>query len=324
MFSASLLCVALLLTHSYSANVNHEDVRTINMFPQHYQDGVHDPEFDHTAFLGGIKAAEEFEHLHEPQAKERLAKIIAKVDYNKDGIIEKEELVAHLRESLRKIDVEAAEHQFGEADKDKNSLVSKEEYIDYNFGYMEDFEREEEQTKEYMAHAENVFDAADRDKDGQLSQHEYLCVHNPSNSQETEKVELEYIIQLMDLDKDGAISFQEWLAEGDEDADFDENDEEEKEFLDEERLIFEEEVDHNRDGYARGFQELVNIIRPQYHFEAKDEAEHLIELADVDTNDELTYQEILNRLDLFAGSIETHKGIFHHEDELWKSGQSEQ
>lgn len=54
MFSASLLCVALLLTHSYSANVNHEDVRTINMFPQHYQDGVHDPEFDHTAFLGGI------------------------------------------------------------------------------------------------------------------------------------------------------------------------------------------------------------------------------------------------------------------------------
>lgn len=48
-------------------------------------------------------------------------------------------------------------------------------------------------------------------------------------------------------------------------------DPEEKQFLDEERLIFEEEVDHNRDGYARGFQELVNVIRPQYHFEAKDE-----------------------------------------------------
>ncbi|XP_071821187.1 reticulocalbin-2-like [Apostichopus japonicus] len=313
----TVLCITALFAHSLGANLNHEDVKTFDMFPQHYHDGgQHDPEFDHTAFLGGIKAAEEFEHLHEPQAKEQLAKIIHKVDYNKNGVVEKEELVAHLRESLRKIDVEAAEWQFGEADKDKNSLVSKEEYMEYNFGYMKDEEREEEQTQEYMTHAGNVFEAADRDKDGQLSRHEYLCVHNPSNSQETEKVELEYIIGVMDLDKDGAISFLEWLSEGDEEADFDLEDPEEKQFLDEERLIFEEEVDHNRDGYARGFQELVNVIRPQYHFEAKDEAEHLIELADADTNDELTYQEILDRLDLFAGSIESHKGVFHHEDEL--------
>lgn len=33
-------------------------------------------------------------------------------------------------------------------------------------------------------------------------------------------MELEYIMGIMDLDKDGAISFQEWLAEGDEEADF--------------------------------------------------------------------------------------------------------
>lgn len=56
--------------------------------------------------------------------------------------------MAHLRESLRKIDVEAAEWQFDEADKDKNSLVSKEEYMEYNFGYMKDEEREEKQTQE--------------------------------------------------------------------------------------------------------------------------------------------------------------------------------
>lgn len=35
-----------------------------------------------------------------------------------------------------------------------------------------------------------------------------------------QKVELEYIIGVMDLDKDGAISFLEWLSEGDEEADF--------------------------------------------------------------------------------------------------------
>lgn len=311
-----LVWVLLLASTCHAANLNHENVKTFDVFPQHFHGGEHDPEFDHTAFLGGIKAAEEFEKLHEPQAKEKLAQIVQSIDYTKDGVIEKEELVAHLRENLRKIDVEAAEWQFGEADKDGSGLVSREEYLDYNFGYMKEHEKKEKKNQEYIAHAEKMFDAADRDRDNGLSKHEYLAVHNPSNSQETEKMELEYIMGIMDLDKDGAISFQEWLAEGDEEAEFDLDDPEEKDFLDEERLIFEEEVDHNRDGYARGFQELVNIVRPQYHFEAKDEAEHLIELADANTDDQLSYQEILDKYELFAGSIETHKGVYHHEDEL--------
>lgn len=51
----TVLCITALFAHSLGANLNHEDVKTFDMFPQHYQDGgQHDPEFDHTAFLGGI------------------------------------------------------------------------------------------------------------------------------------------------------------------------------------------------------------------------------------------------------------------------------
>lgn len=67
------------------------------------------------------------------------------------------------------------------------------------------------------------------------------------------------------------------------------------------------------------FFDITGLLLPLFFFNLFGQAEHLIELADADTNDELTYQEILDRLDLFAGSIESHKGVFHHEDELWWS-----
>lgn len=59
------------------------------------QGADHDAKFDHEAFLGKDEA-KEFDELTPEKSKERLAKLVPKMDLNGDGLIEENELREHI------------------------------------------------------------------------------------------------------------------------------------------------------------------------------------------------------------------------------------
>ena len=50
----------------------------------HHHGSEHDSSFDHEAILGSAKEAEEFDELPPREAKEKLAKLLEKMDRNRD------------------------------------------------------------------------------------------------------------------------------------------------------------------------------------------------------------------------------------------------
>lgn len=68
----------------------------------HDEDGEHNMEFDHEAILGSVSKAEEFHHLSPDESKRRLRILIEnKIDTNKDGLVDKHELKAHIIRSFK-------------------------------------------------------------------------------------------------------------------------------------------------------------------------------------------------------------------------------
>lgn len=85
------------------------------------------------------------------------------------------------------------------------------------------------------------------------------------------------------------------------------NEEEEPEWVKNEREQFSSYRDKDNDGFMDA-DEVKNWIIPEDFDHAEAEARHLIYEADSDTDQKLTKQEILNKYDLFVGSQATDFG----------------
>ena len=62
--------------------------------------GEHDLEFDHEAFMGD--EAEEFKHLTPEESKEKLIKIVKKIDVDNDTLIDLEELTNWIKDTQKR------------------------------------------------------------------------------------------------------------------------------------------------------------------------------------------------------------------------------
>ncbi|KAL3266409.1 hypothetical protein HHI36_010585 [Cryptolaemus montrouzieri] len=62
---------------------------------EHFDNDVHNAEYDHEAFLG--EDAKTFDQLSPEESKRRLGLIVEKIDNNKDGFISREELKDWIR-----------------------------------------------------------------------------------------------------------------------------------------------------------------------------------------------------------------------------------
>ena len=110
----------------------------------HFEDGEHNVEYDHDAFLGP-KQAKEFETLSDDEAKKRLRAMVPKLDTDKDGEISPAELESWIDRQRRNFMYDAVDEDIERQDKDGDKMISWNEYMKARFGESEqdDFPKDE-------------------------------------------------------------------------------------------------------------------------------------------------------------------------------------
>ncbi|CAM4483363.1 unnamed protein product [Eretmochelys imbricata] len=102
-------------------------------------DKVHDDaqnfEYDHDAFLGADEA-KTFDQLTPEESKERLGKIVSKIDEDKDGFVTVEELRDWIKFAQKRWIYEDVERQWKGHDLNEDGLISWEEYKNATYGYI--------------------------------------------------------------------------------------------------------------------------------------------------------------------------------------------
>ncbi|VDP78896.1 unnamed protein product [Echinostoma caproni] len=266
----------------------------------------------HHAILGTHEQAMQFRQLEPEEAKARLARLIERMDADKDGVISKEELINWIVHSFELLDLESARQRLKSHDENADGLVSWAEFLHKVYGYseqeMEDLKKTE--GPEIQAFVQSVqqekvkFDSADLDKNGLLNETEYAAFEYPHNYPHMAPYEIIHTLKDFDRDKDGLISEEEYLQ----DIRF-------RSFsadkMQPEALVIEKanfkRYDKNGDGKLDR-EELVDWVTPGFRRTATSEAEHLLMETDQNKDGKLSKDEILKQHELWVGSQATDYG----------------
>jgi len=285
----------------------------------HGEGDDHDTSFDHEAILGSRKEAEEFDDLPPEEAKRRLKVLLGKMDRNLDEHIDKNELYAWILRSFKSLSEEDSTDRFEDADEDDNGSVSWEEYKADEYDFDDDQDMKEALTdpdtaEEWKLMQEDyyLFKAADKDDNGNLDKKEFFSFTHPEEDLQMQPHVVQQILKDKDSNRDGALSFKEFIGDRAKDQD--------KEWLISEKDRFDNELDKNGDS-SLNKEEIIAWIIPSNEEIATEEASHLFAGADEDMDGVLSFEEVINNYDLFVGSEATDYGdhltnMHRFEDEL--------
>ncbi|XP_025196696.1 calumenin-A-like [Melanaphis sacchari] len=222
---------------------------------------------------------EEMKHLEPSEIKPRMSAILESMDINKNGFIEKKELLAKLLDSYRKLSAEESDAEFLTSDLDEDGYVTWKEYVGDTYGSSEHFDDENAEDEK------QIFFAADVNKDGHLNKEEFRYFYTPEDYPHMQSIILLGVMNRFDTDKDEKITFDEFI--GDRRTDHTE------EWLQEEKTKFIEELDINKDGVLDK-DEVHNWASPNNNMIAETEADVLIMKADKNHDGVLSFDEILD------------------------------
>jgi len=260
--------------------------------------------------------------LEDEELQARLRKLVVRMDHNRDGFVDMEELTTWTVVSLYNIAGADAREDFSFVDENSdNSMtwgeVSQESYDidpDDNDSFAQEIEQNSDSFREYnkMYNRDKArFDAADIDGDEKLTEQEFVLFKNPLKDEAVKTAVIAECLNAVDTDKDGKINLQEYL--NDWHVPPNKNDED---FIELETDRFNDEYDRNKDGFLSG-DELLFWLSPDNTEIAIDEAEHLIDMCDEDEDEKLTPEEIVENHDLWVDSDATEYGAqLRHYDEL--------
>lgn len=264
----------------------------------------HHSEFDHEAIIGSVKEAEEFHDLSPEESKKRLAILVSKMDLNNDKFIDRHELKAWILRSFKKLSEEESEDRFDDLDENNDEKVSWDEYTKDVYGvYGDDGVKrntlDDEEENKLLNDDKEMFDAADLNKDGYLSASEHLLFHSPEESSHMLPIILKQTLRDKDLNNDGVINFQEFIGDNAKNHD--------KEWLISEKERFDNDFDKDNDGFLN-HNEILSWIVPSNEEVASEEVSHLFAASDDNHDDRLSYDEIIDKYDIFVGSEATDYG----------------
>lgn len=296
---------------------------------EHYnKDGQHNTEYDHEAFLG--KQKKTFDQLTLEESKERLGKIVDKIDKDKDGKITKEELgewikftkdqhneetidkkwkdvIARLQKVMSRKDASSAKTV------DPDGAITWEDHNEVSYGGKPE-EELDDMYKGQVKIEKRRWKMADLDQDGKLSREEFSAFYHPWEHEQTHDAVVQETIEDMDKDKDGVLSLKEYLDEV--------HPRDEKDLTKEQMAqkkadenYFHTNRDINKDG-VMDKEEVKEWMFPSNYDAVKSEVSHLIYHADTDKDTMLTKEEILNNHKYFVGSKATNYGkdLTRHEE----------
>ncbi|KAM8974164.1 calumenin isoform 1-T1 [Pelodytes ibericus] len=312
-FRQLLLCLCLWVACTLSKPT--EKKERVHHDPQ-LSDKVHDDgqnfDYDHDAFLG-VEESKTFDQLTPEESKERLGKIVGKIDADNDGLVTVEELRDWIKYAQKRWIYEDVERQWKGHDLNGDSLVSWDEYKNATYGYIfgsslflapDDPDPDNSfNYKQMMVRDERRFKMADKDGDLITDKEEFTAFLHPEEYDYMKDIVVLETMEDIDKNGDGVIDLEEYIGDmynHDGDAD-------EPEWVKTEREQFLEFRDKNRDG-KMDKEETKDWILPSDYDHAEAEARHLVYESDQNKDGKLTREEIVDKYDLFVGSQATDFG----------------
>lgn len=269
---------------------------------EHYYHDTHNPEYDHEAFLGE-QQAQEWQKLPVEEVKEKLRTLYPKIDVNKDNKVSMSELYNWIEQHMRKHVLRGADLKMRDMDTNKDDKVSWEEFknVEYHPSIEEGIPKETlKELREIESRDKKKFEFADTDNDGQLSREELTLFLHPEESKRMTSYLVQENMDVFDKNKDGKVSFQEYLGDGADTID--------KASLKSMTNSFKKELDTNNDGFL-DLEEIRHWILPGSEEDPiQSEANHLMKLGDDDEDKFLSVEELVEHYEDFAGSRMTKYG----------------
>lgn len=238
--------------------------------------------YDHEAFLGE-KEAKTFDQLTPEESKERLGKIVDKIDVDQDGLVTLEELKQWILTSQKSYIVEDIERQWKSHNPDEKESILWEEYKKSSYGFLDEpdngISKEDVQIYQNMINRDKRrWDLADLDQDQALTKAEFANFLHPEESEHMRDVVVDETLEDVDKDKDGKVSLDEYIndiyasdAAGNDVPDW----------IHVEKEQFSNHRDKDKDGFMDK-DEVRDWVLPQDFDQSEAEAKHLINEADAD------------------------------------------
>lgn len=275
---------------------------------KHFEGHEHNADYDHEAFLG--EEAKTFDQLSPEESKKRLAIIVDKIDRDFDSKISREELKAWIQYTQRRYINEDVDRQWFTHNSNNKETIAWEEYKKMVYGFMDDMEPSELEKddegfsyKDMIRRDQRRWGIADTNGDNGLNKEEFTNFLHPEDAPHMKEIVVVETMEDIDKDKNGVISLDEYIGDMYRGV----SDEEEPDWVKNEREQFENYRDKNKDGHMDPEEVKQWIIPPDFdHAEA--EAKHLVLESDADSDGYLTKDEIMNKYDLFVGSQATDFG----------------
>ncbi|XP_067875737.1 calumenin-like isoform X3 [Heterodontus francisci] len=263
-------------------------------------------QFDHEAFLGK-ENAKTFDQLTPEESKERLGKIVDRIDHDKDGLVTAEELTSWIKRAQNRYIDENVKKNWKDYDTNQDGKVAWDEYKNATYGYYmdEEFQNMEDKDayKKMFKRDERRFKMADRDGDLIATREEFTAFLHPEEFDYMKSIVVTETIEDIDKDGDGMVDLKEYIG----DMYTPEEGEPEPEWVKNEKEQFREFRDINKDG-KMDHSEIERWILPEDYDHAESEAKHLIHESDKNEDGKLSKEEFLEKYHRFVGSAMTDFG----------------
>lgn len=307
-----LLCACLVLSKPTlrKDRVYHEP--ELSPRPAAEEDGSH--KYDHEAFLGKEEATT-FDQLSPDDSKERLGKIVDRIDGDQDGFVSLSELKSWIKRVQKRYVYENVAKVWSDYDTNKDNMISWDEYKQATYGYYLDSPGDFEQFtfKKMLPRDERRFKAANTDGDLVANREEFTSFLHPEDFEHMKDIVVLETLEDIDKNGDGFVDEDEYIADMFTNPDGGV----EPDWVKTERDQFSDFRDMNKDG-KMDKEEIRRWILPQDYDHALAEAKHLVYESDVNKDEMLTKEEILDNWNLFVGSQATNYGedLTRRHDEL--------
>ncbi|XP_069765228.1 reticulocalbin-3 isoform X2 [Narcine bancroftii] len=266
-------------------------------------------QFDHEAFLGK-EGAKTFDQLTPEESKERLGKIVDRIDQDQDGLVTVDELTAWIKRAQNRYIDENVKRHWKDYDLNQDGKVSWDEYKNTTYGYYmgEDFTdisdaEDKASYRKMLRRDERRFRNADKDGDLIATREEFTAFLHPEEFDYMKSVVVTETIEDIDKDGDGMVDLKEYIG----DMYTPEQGEPEPDWVKNEQEQFKQFRDINKDG-KMDHKEIERWILPGDYDHAISEAKHLIHESDKNEDGKLSKEEFLENYNRFVGSIMTDYG----------------
>ncbi|XP_060945677.1 reticulocalbin-3 isoform X1 [Limanda limanda] len=312
MLLKSLVTLCILAAVAFAVPAQEKRIHHHADLSDHVHTDDHGFQYDHEAFLGK-EEAKTFDQLTPDESKDRLAKIVDRIDIDKNGYVNHAELHYWIKHRQRRYIEENVNKNWNDYDQNQDGKIAWEEYKNTTYGYYldEEFDDVEDKAtyKSMLRRDERRFKTADRDSDGIATREEFTAFLHPEEFDYMKELVVQETVEDIDKNGDGKINLNEYIG----DMYTPENGESEPEWIQTERKHFAEFRDANKDGYLNG-DEVAEWILPREVDHADNEAKHLIHDTDTDKDGHLSLSELLDKIDYIKTSTITDYGGMRLDD----------